>query len=370
MFQRSCGAQVMTQLALSRCARPTLTRRSISTYTVLGFTGYAVASLMGSALAMVWELTLTERLIGLLAPPLAFLVVVTVASAIVGRERIVFYQTAFAGVISTAAVAAIAGVRVARLVDLATVGIGTFLVFGRIGCFAVACCHGTLGRGVVYGPDHVRLGFWARWDGRSLWPVQLVESAASGILVVLALAVGASVPGNTAVIYIVGYGALRFALELVRGDAARPHVRGVSEAQWLALISVIACAIWQPSPITIAAAVALAAATTILVACARHRELFQPLHLRELDGCCLEALGDPTHARRATSLGVDLSWHALPDGRIDWVLSSAHPAWSIQAAGRIARALWRDHEVIAGRSSSVVHVAVPNEAMAGVARRR
>jgi len=359
----------MTTLALSRCARPTLTRRSISTYTVLGFTGYAVASLMGGALAVLWELSLTERMIGLLAPPLAFLVVVTVASAIVGRERIVFYQTAFAGVIATAAVAAISGARVAQLVDLATLGIGTFLVFGRIGCFTVACCHGTLGRGVVYGHDHVRLGFWGRWEGRSLWPIQLVESAASCILVVLALAVGASVPGNAAVIFIVGYGAVRFALELVRGDAERPHVRGVSEAQWCALISAIACAIWRPSPVTIAATIALAAATTILAERARHRELFQPSHLRELDGCCLEALGDLRHARRATSLGVDLSCHALPNGRIDWVMSSAHSAWSIQAAGRIARALWRDHEVIAGRSSGVIHVVVSSDALSGVARR-
>jgi len=351
----------MTKLALARCARPTLMRRSISTYTMLGFTGYVVASVLGSVLAVVWELTLVERFIGLLAPPLAFLVVVTVASAIVGRERIVFYQTAFGGVIATAVVAAIAGERIARLVDLATLGIGTFLVFGRIGCFAVACCHGTLGRGVVYGPDHVRLGFWARWEGRSLWPVQLVESAASGVLVLIALAVGASSPGAPAAIYIVGYGALRFTLELVRGDAARPYVRGLSEAQWLALISVIACAIWRPSPLTIGAAVSLAVAATVLAARVRHRQLFQPSHLRELDDRCLEALGDPAHAGRATSLGVALSCHALPDGRLDWVLSSAHPAWSITAARRIARALWRDHEVIAGRTSGVVHVVVPDE---------
>jgi hypothetical protein len=230
-----------------------------------------------------------------------------------------------------------------------------------MGCFAVACCHGTLGRGVVYGPEHVGIGFWARWEGRSLWPVQLVESAASGILVLTALVVGASAPGTAAGVYIVGYGAVRFILEFVRGDAPRPHLRGVSEAQWLALISITACTIWRPSPLTFGAAVTLAGATIVLAVRVRHRELFQPSHLRELDDGCTRILGDPTRTRRETSLGVALSCHALPDGRLDWVLSSSHPAWSLTAARRMAVALWRDHEVIAGRTIGIIHIVVPSE---------
>lgn len=360
----SISIQVIAKIErdFTRCAQPTLTARAISTYTILGFAGYGIASGVCAALAIAWQLSLGERLIGLLVPPIAFIVVVTIASAIVGRERIVFYQTAFAGVVATATVAALAGAQVARLVDLATLGIGTFLVFGRIGCFAVACCHGTLGRGVVYGPAHVRIGFWARWQGRALWPVQLVESAASGALVIAALVAGAPSPGTAAIIYIVGYGALRFGLELVRGDAARPVLGGISEAQWLALVSVAICAVWRPSAITIGVAVALAAATAALAARARHRELFQPLHLRELDEACARSLADPTHPRAETSRGVSLSCHPLPDGRIDWVMSSSHPAWSVDAARRLAVALWRDHEVIPGRAAGIVHVVAPGPA--------
>jgi hypothetical protein len=43
-----------------------------------------------------------------------------------------------------------------------------------------------------------------------------------------------------ALIYIVGYAPVRFALELVRGDWARPHRWGLSEAQWAAPATAIA----------------------------------------------------------------------------------------------------------------------------------
>jgi prolipoprotein diacylglyceryltransferase len=353
-----------TDRRFTRCASPTLTARKISTYTVLGFAGYAVASLTGAALAVAWQLTLGERLIGLLVPPIVFLVAVMIASAAVRRERIVFYQAAIPGVVITALVAAIAGVRVARLVDHSALGIGTFLVFGRIGCFAVACCHGTLGRGrlaITYGAPHVRAGFWARWEGRPLWPVQLIESAASGVLVIAGIA-AAGTPGTAAVVYISGYGALRFALELVRGDAVRPYLHGVSEAQWLALISVVGCAAWMPHPVALVTAAILSVATAVLVIRRVRRELFLPPHIHELDRVVARVLADPAHGRRETSCGVAVSCYPLPDGKLDWVWSSSHPAWSLAAARRLATALWRDQVVVAGRARGVIHVLVPHAA--------
>ena len=355
-------ATLVSDRRFTRCASPTLTARKISTYTVLGFTGYAVASLTGAGLAMTWELTLGERLIGLLVPPIAFLVAVMIASAAAHRERIVFYQAAIPAVLATALVAAIAGVRVARLVDLAALGIGTFLVFGRLGCFAVACCHGTLGRGrfaITYGATHVRAGFWPRWEGRALWPVQLIESAASGVLVVAGI-LAAGTPGTAAVVYIVGYGALRFALEGVRGDAARPYLLGVSEAQWLALASCAACAVWRPHPLAIAAAAGLAIATAVLVARRDRRALVLPPHLHELDRVVARVLADPAHGRRETSRGLAVSCYPMPDGKIDWVWSSAHPAWSPAIARQLATALWRDPVVVEGRAPGILHVLVPH----------
>ena len=274
----------------------------------------------------------------------------TVATAIVGRERIVFYQTTLAGIGLTALVGAVVGLRTARMLDIATLGTGIFLVFGRLGCFSVACCHGTLGRGVIYGPAHLAIGFWPRWSGRALWPVQLVEALASALLFIAALVV-AREPGDAALIYIVGYTLVRFALELVRGDVLRPYVRGLSEAQWLSLVTALACAAWRPSLVTFAVLGLLLVAAAVLVATRRVRELTLPPHLHELDKLLIN---DGT--RRQTSLGVAVSSHVLDDGRIDWVLSSQHPAWSVKTARRIAHALWPRFELVEGRTPGVVHV--------------
>jgi prolipoprotein diacylglyceryltransferase len=339
----------------TRCAAPSIGGRS--TYIVLGFIGYAIANLVCAVLMWAWRLTVTERLIATVIPPVAFLAVVTVARRIVGHERIVFYQTSAAGVGAVAIAGALTGAQTARLVDVVTIGIGIFLVFGRLGCFAVACCHGRPARhGIVYGDEHVRVGFWQRWAGRRLWPVQLVESAVSLALVVIALVTGWREPGTPALVYIVAYGAIRFALELVRGDSARPHARGLSEAQWTAPLTLIACALWRPGIATIAVCTITIAAAVVLAVRHRARELWLSPHLRELDRVCVELLAAGTDERRETSLGVAVSCHLLPDGRTDWVLSSTHPAWSPATARRIADALWTSYDVVEGRLPGVAHV--------------
>ena len=322
---------------------------------MLGFVGYVVAALLVSLVSTAWSLSLEDRLSVLIAPPLAFVAVVTANRRHHGRERIVFYQTASAGIVAAGLTSLALSGEVARVVDLATVGIGTFLVFGRLGCFSVACCHGRLARhGIVYGPEHVAIGLWARWQGRTLWPTQLVESAATAVLVVVALALGWDAPGEPALIYIVGYAYVRFALELVRGDAARPSALGLSEAQWTAPTTLIACAIWRPGAVTICAAVVLVLVAAILAATRARRALFHPSHLVELDRACRHAR--QSSERGTTSLGVAVSMHALPDGRRDWVLSSEARHWSPDAARRLATALWTDAEVVEGRLAGVVHV--------------
>jgi hypothetical protein len=340
----------------TRCARPTVGGK-LSTYTVLGFVGYGVATAVGAALAIAWQLPLADRLIAMLVPPLAFLLVVTVARRIVGEERIVFYQVATAAVVTVAIVGGLASSHAARLVDIATVGIGVFLVFGRAGCFSVACCHGRLARfGVVYGPDHVRVGLWSRLAGRRLWPVQLVEGGASAALVVVALVIGWDAPGVPASVYILGYGLVRFVLELVRGDAKRPYALGLSEAQWFAIATLLACAVWRPSIYSISAAGILVVAAVLLVVTRAGRALFQPAHVYELHRACLRALDDG--ARQHTSAGVAASCHELPDRRLDCVLSADDPRWSVAVADRLAKLLWRSPEVIGGRLEGVVHVIV------------
>jgi hypothetical protein len=348
-------------LALSRCATPKLGSRRWSTYTVLGFLGYGAANLFCAVLTSAWDFTLSMRLVSMVAPGVAFIVVVTVATAIKGREWIVFYQTTVGGIAAVTLLGLVAGGSVWRQLDVAVLGIGVFLVFGRMGCFHVACCHGTLtkrGLAVTYGDKHVAVGFWKRWKDRPLVPVQLVESAGSALLVVAAL-LASHVPGTAAMLYASGYALLRFVLELFRGDPVRPFARGLSEAQWFALVTVIVCAIVRPAWWTVTAALTLSAATTVLVRRRVRRELFLPPHLREIDQLCEAVFADSTHARRETRLGVGVTCHVLPDGRLDWIFSaSAHPHWSAAAARRIADALWPSHQLIEGRTPGLVHVLV------------
>jgi len=322
---------------------------------VLGFAGYGIASLVAAVLFAAWDMPLADRLIAALVPPLAFLTVVKATQTIMGIERIVFYRTAAAGVLAAAAVAMVSGTGIVRIVDVATIGIGSFLVLGRLGCFAVACCHGRPGPfGVVYGADHVRVGFWERWAGCRLWPVQLIESGASLVLVAVGLAAGGSEPGLPAVIYIDGYAAVRFGLELARGDAERPYRLGLSEAQWIAPVTALACALWRPGLATIAIAALLTAGAVALAAARRRRELFEPPHLREFDRACDAAAR--TGGRAETSLGVAVSRHTLADGRVDWVLSSSHSRWSAASARRLADLMWPRYELVPGRTAGIAHV--------------
>lgn len=351
------------ELALSRCARPKLGPRRWSAYTVLGFAGYGAANALAIALGRWWELTLADRLISSLVPPAAFVIAVAVATAIKGREWIVFYQAAFASLASAAGVAWIAGAQVGRVLDVTVLGIGTFLVLGRLGCFHVACCHGRPLRGaarwwrpgVVYGEAHVDVGFWPRWQGRALVPVQLIESAASALLVAAAIGL-ASRAGDAALIYGVGYSCARFALELWRGDPVRPFARGLSEAQWASLLVLAIAVAARPALATIVPLAVIGAAAAALSARRRARELLLPPHLHELDRLARAVLADPAHARRDSQLGVALSLHVLDDGRRDWILSSQHPAWSAATQQRIIEELWPNAELVPGRTPGVVHV--------------
>jgi prolipoprotein diacylglyceryltransferase len=331
----------------TRCAPPTI--RGRSTYTVLGFLGFAVANVLGVVLANLWDLDLRDRLLTFLIPPLAFLVVVFAARLILREERIVFYQVALAAVGGVTLVGLVAGAHVTRCLDIAVMGVGTFLVFGRVGCHSVACCHGRPARfGVVYGPAHVRVGFWSRWSGRRLWPVQLVEACVTAALVVTALAVGWETPGLPTLIYAVGYGVCRFFIETRRGDAVRPHAFGLSEAQLTSVATLVACVAWQPSIATISALAGVSLAAAWIAAHRERRELAAPAHLREIDR--LGASGG------TSTLGLAVSCHQLPDGRSDWILSSTHPAWSEATANGIAALLWTRHELVPGRTPGVIHV--------------
>lgn len=351
---------------LSRLARPRIGRHS--TYTVLGFCGYFAAVALGVCLADRWQLPLADRLIGFLVPPSAFILTVAIATVIKGREWIVFYQALGAALFSVLGISVLAGTTTARLIDLTVLGIGTFLVLGRLGCFHVACCHGTpLGPwaernlsslAVRYGEAHVAVGFWRRWRDRPLVPVQLLEAAATIAWMLVAVAASAEA-GRAASIFMTGYACTRFILELWRGDPVRPHALGLSEAQWASLVALLVVAALWLAVWTWIAFAATAITAIFLILRRQRRELVLPPHLHELDALARSVFADPSHERRDSSLGVGLSYHQLTDGRHDWILSASHRAWSPVTAERIARALWPNAQRVAGRTPGVIHFIEP-----------
>ena len=173
------------ELALDRCARPTVGPRRWGAYLVCGLIGYFAGTFLTAGLAGAVGLSTTGRLIVALVPPLSLLVAIKLTQIVFGRERIVYYEKAITAVVAAAVAAHIAGTPVAITIDLVTLGVGTFLAFGRIGCFRVACCHGRrTRRGVRYRDEHAYAGFPARWVGCPIAPLQLVDGALSGALVV------------------------------------------------------------------------------------------------------------------------------------------------------------------------------------------
>jgi hypothetical protein len=299
-------------------------------------------------------------------PAATLLVAIRATQWIFGHERIVFYEQAVVTIATTAVLGLAVGGPVRTLIDLATLGVGTFLALGRIGCFRVACCYGRRARrGVAYREAHAAAGFPSRWVGVRLVPVQLADSLLSATMVAVGTWrwVDGVAPGIAACTFVAGYGVGRYLLELWRGDAARPLLAGVSEAQWTALLTTAGAAAWFPTWWTMSAAAVTAAGTAILVVARRcglldRLWLTGPWHATEVARHIGHlALAPGTHV--TTSEGLRLSAGRLPDGRLDVIASRLTRPPSLATIAAMAAQLgrpWRSWTVAAGRTAGLVHL--------------
>lgn len=146
-----------------------------------------------------------------------------------------------------------------RVMDVTMIGVAMGLFFGRIGCFLAGCCFGT----VTDHPPGVAFPEWSPAseaqfrDGQlahpgmvslPVHPTQLYEAV--GCLVI-SVALSQWAPrhqrfhGQTTLLFLLSYAALRFGIEFVRADD-RGIFFGLSTSQWLSLaIAAAALGAWR-----------------------------------------------------------------------------------------------------------------------------
>jgi phosphatidylglycerol:prolipoprotein diacylglycerol transferase len=136
------------------------------------------------------------------------------------------------------------------LADLFAIPVAVGIAVGRLGCFFAGCCFGKptdlpwAVHPAAGTPAALQYGSWVGGRPIGLHPTPLYEAAGVAVLVVALLWVArrqrkggrAPAAGAVALTFLFGYAALRFAVEMVRGDTVRGFVATVytpSLATWL-----------------------------------------------------------------------------------------------------------------------------------------
>jgi len=156
-----------------------------------------------------------------------------------GKEQIIYYHQEIAVLAMIALFLCLTHEPILSYLDVAILGIGLFLAFGRVGCLMVGCCHGRPSKlGVCYRAAHAEAGFPRSLVNVRLFPVQALESIFVLCVVLLGdtLLVRGQQPGEALELYTVVYGCGRFYFEFLRGDVDRPYTWGFSQAQWISLL--------------------------------------------------------------------------------------------------------------------------------------
>jgi hypothetical protein len=337
-------------------------------FRVCGLTGFCLATALAAGLTH-W-LRLSLPVLGSLAV-LAVCVFFGLAMAekvIAGHERLVYYHHEIA-VLSAAALALQASqIAVLPYLDVVALSLGLFLTFGRIGCLLAGCCHGRPHRwGIRYGSAHRVAGFPRHLVGVPVLPVQAIESACVLVVVALGLLlILTRAPGAALAWYLGAYGIVRFLLELLRGDTARPYWLGLSEAQWMSLGSIaLVVHAWLRVPGLLLGGTSCAFLCILYVRVRFRKRLGSPMHIREMARAAdrlSEVRPDGIQVAQ-TSLGIRISAGRLPGsyaGCEHLAISRSAGGLSTGTGHRLARLLARERNLsvvaVFNRNGQVFHL--------------
>lgn len=240
---------------------PTFCGVAAPAYLVIGVAGVAtaytvlVARLMHEAMPLALAL-----LVG--TASLASFVLAGMLRKRLGRAPHILLEDVALALLVVAGLAFVFEIDVVRLLDRVIVAFGVFLVFGRLGCLASGCCHG---RPATVGVRYPQSSIGDALAGIRLFPVQMIEAV--WIALVTWWASEQHAPGTALELWLVGYGAGRFALEWLRGDIDRPYLAGLSQAQWMSLAMLFAISgieAWRADDSMLETTVLVAAALCVI----------------------------------------------------------------------------------------------------------
>lgn len=311
---------------LDRLVRPRmhLFGRTWLSFHVFGLTGLAFAILLSLSLTAFRGLSPVVTVVMIVEAQVTFLALAMAAKILVGEERLIYYHQEIAVTLVTGLLLKLLGQPVLTYLDIAILGVGAFLAFGRIGCLMVGCCHGGPNRwGVRYGYEHALDGFPPYLVGVRLFPVQAVESlmAFAIVLVGSTMVLSGQPPGAALSWYVIAYGVGRFCLESLRGDPVRLKLWGFSEAQWTSLLLMATAVLAElagtlPFRFWHILAVGGIGLSMLLVAAYRRGDktgryaLNDPRHVRELANALERAYETSSNGAinmERTSLGIQVS---------------------------------------------------------------
>lgn len=216
-----------------------LLRRAWPAFQLCGLMGAALGVLLAVSLALSRGLSLPVMMGIALSAVVTFFALMLATKIIIGQERIIYYHHEIAVIAVAAILLGLLRQPILAYLDVTILGIGTFLVCGRIGCLMVGCCHGRpWGWGICYGAEHASAGFTPYFVGVRLFPVQAIESLwVFGVMLAgVALILRGTPPGTALAWYVVTYDLGRFCFEFMRGDPDRSYLWGFSQPQWISLL--------------------------------------------------------------------------------------------------------------------------------------
>jgi hypothetical protein len=331
-------------------------------FQVCGLTGLMLAILLTMTLVTYRGLSPWIMAGITLAAVGASLALAMATKIVTGEEKLIYYHHEIAVMVAVALLLWLVQQPLLPYLDITILGVGTFLVCGRLGCLMVGCCHGRPHRwGVCYRNEHAAAGFTPYFVGVRLFPIQAVESVwvLGTVLVGSVFVLNNYPPGEALAWYVIAYDIGRFGFEFLRGDPARPYHWGFSEAQWTSLFLIwlvvgaelMGGLTFHPWHAGAAAGMILIMITVVfnrrLRRTATHR-LLHPRHVREVAEA-IELVSDLASERTMlnwamidigrTSLGIQISAGRISGaaGAIDhYALSAQNGSLTEEAAKSLA----------------------------------